>query len=164
MLGAIYQWMACPPAPCVLSVLTTKFTPSPCFTSDKCLASQNPYRFRFNGCAIVVPARAASSTQQRVTGFWRCITDRPTGAVIRDATFFFDKRPSAWYLKRRDTCRHVTCRLRLSLPRPRTHRSLCRDRSYPHPRGHREMLLKHGLSGQKNTRNSEMNTRKPIRH
>ena len=31
----------------------------------------------------------------------------PTDTVIRDATFFFDKRPSAWYLKSRDACRHV---------------------------------------------------------
>lgn len=54
-----------------------------------------------------MPARAASFTRHRVVGFWRCITDRPTDAVIRDATFLFDSSPCTWYLKRRDYCRHL---------------------------------------------------------
>ena len=103
----------------------------PPFTSDKYFTSQDRNNC-FNDHTIFLPARAAASTQHSVAGFWRCITDPSTGAGIRDATFFFDSSPCAWYLRGRDYCRHPWKRKGVftdakTHPTMVRHRSTCTD-------------------------------------
>ena len=80
--------------------------PPPHFTFNKYWTSQGLYN-RFKSCPDFLCPHAALVFHAASRAFCVASQTTATNAVARDATFLFDKRPSAWYLKGRDVCRHV---------------------------------------------------------
>ena len=78
---------------------------APHVTSNKYFTSQGLYT-RFKGCPVFLCPHAAIVFHTASRAFGVASQSHPTGTVAGDATFFFDERPRAWYLKERDACRH----------------------------------------------------------
>ena len=89
----------------VFWILTVKSWSPPHFTNNKYFTSQGLYNC-FKSCPVFLCPHAAIVFHAASRAFGVASQTDPTSTVARDATFFFDKRPSAWYLKGRDACRY----------------------------------------------------------